>query len=97
MSDKKPSLEDYPIIEKGEDKPRAYYVKYPLEYNGKWICVDVTLTNGYFIRPNAIKFDTEEEAEVACNVHNEFHGFDKEFVDKVVSISMKNSLENEDY
>lgn len=70
-------LDNYPLKENG----RTYHVKHPLDLpNGKWVAVRVSKDGGYFRidkdienNPTIVQFDSEQECQKACDIHNNFH------------------------
>jgi len=68
------------------------YVQHPvMKKNAKWVGADVLKDGGYIsVENNPIKteFDTQEECQKACNVHNSYHGWTKEDVTAIISESM---------
>lgn len=84
-------MKEYPI--KGH-RDQLYYVKHPImRANGKWVCVDV-VENGYVELPHLHEYDTETEAQKACTVHNNYHGWTTKEVYKIVWDSMNKSNES---
>jgi hypothetical protein len=78
----------YPVIDEG----KTVYVQYPvLKKNSKWVGADVLKDGGYIsVEDNPLKteFNTFEECQKACNVHNTYHGWTKEEVTAIISESM---------
>lgn len=87
---KKNLFENYPIV----DGHRSHYLHYPVQkINRKWVAADV-LPDGFIsVENNPVKteFDTKEECQKGCDIHNNFHGWDKETANNMVSQSMENS------
>ena len=78
----------YPLI----DEEKIIYVQHPvLKKNSKWVGADVLKDGGYIsVDNNPVKteFDTNDECQKACNVHNSYHGWTKEEVTAIISESM---------
>jgi len=79
---------EYPI----KDEHRRHYVLYPIVKGEKWRAGDVMLNpGGYrnpFDNPAKVEFDTEEECQKACDIHNSFHGWDENDVEEIICESM---------
>lgn len=92
----KTKIPNYPLI----DEHRKHYVRYPIQVMrgvkdligtnlpvGKFVAVDV-LQKGYQHLLCPVIFDTEEECQKACDIHNKYHGWSKDDVNEIVGISM---------
>lgn len=81
----------YPIV----DGHRKHYLHHPVQKrNGKWVAADV-LSDGYRPvenNPLKIEFDTEGECQKGCDIHNNYHGWDKDTANQMVSASMEACL-----
>jgi hypothetical protein len=86
----------YPLI----DGHRKHYVQYPVQkLNGKWVGADVLLPSGYIsVEDNPIKgeFDTSEQCQKACDLHNSFNGWTQDEANSIISESMSNSLKEQE-
>jgi len=91
----------------GIDTQGNNWVKYPVEITEKfierwqprvivklklrhWIGVTVKAA-GFDVSPFSVTFNTEAECERACDVHNNWAGYSKKEVTRIVGLSMKNS------
>lgn len=83
---------NYPI----EDGHRKHYAKHPCPDNeGKWYAAEIHMPEhgkkkgGYgVLQPWHVRFNTEQKCQKACNIHNEYHGWDDDDVVRLISISM---------
>lgn len=90
---------EYPV----KDEHRTHYVKTPLEIDkhlaemeewnvelivGKWIGANVTLNGGFIFPLAPYQFDSEEECQKGCDVHNTWLGYTREEADEIIGMSM---------
>ncbi len=76
----------YPFI----DEHRRKYVQHPFKNeNGKYEAVDIFIP-GHSKTPNPerTEFETEEECQAGCDIHNDFYGWNKNVADEIISRSM---------
>lgn len=91
------TIKQYPII----DGNRTHYVRLPIQVKerhlqdypiklevGKWIAVNVAL-KGYIPLIAPMAFDTEEECQLACDIHNSYHKFTEDQIREVITESMQ--------
>lgn len=87
-----PLFKNYPKKGVGD---RFHYVKYPVMERGCWYAANVLLPDGYFIPVNATPHRTEQECRTACDLHNRFHWWTEDDVNKIVNESMSNSAKKQ--
>jgi hypothetical protein len=59
--------------------------------NGKWAGAEVLLPSGYISPegdPVKVHFDTEEECHKACDIANNYNGWNKDQANEIISRSM---------
>jgi uncharacterized protein YcfJ len=82
----------YPFVEDGI----LNYVRYPVQKtNGKWVCAQVLAGGGYLSveqQKNHVEYDEFETAQAACRSLNYYFGWDADFVNMILSVSMRNSM-----
>ena len=70
----------------GDD--RFLYVRYPVKCKGGWYCADV-LQRGHSAKTIIHNvFKSKEDSQHACDVHNKWCGFSKEYVNAILNWSM---------
>ncbi len=89
----------YPII----DGHRKHYVRYPVLVTpemaeqkpcalplipGKWIAVDV-LHKGYSHLISPVHFDTFDQCQTSCEIHNRYHGWTIDEANAIITESME--------
>lgn len=67
---------------------RFLYVKYPVKCNGGYYCADV-MRKGHSAKSIIDNvFEKESDCQHACDVHNKWAGFSKEYVNAILTWSM---------
>ena len=83
-------FKNYPLV----DGHRTHYCLHLVKgTDGEWRCAEV-LEDGFLDpenNPAKISFYTEAECKRACDIHNNYHGFDAM---RIIAASMNNCLSN---
>lgn len=87
----------YPII----DEDRKHYVRTPVQITdsvlgkfpiiltpGKWMAVDV-VENGFSYLIAPAQFDTEQECQTCCDIHNRHHGWTEDEAAQIIRASIE--------